>query len=165
MAFVASLIAYLGAVGGIVAAFLIALAALLATPDQGPNPTPAAVTAHQATLARAATAAGPKATHLDIAKAQIAKAQIAKAQIAKGQIAKSQTAKAQIAKAQIAKDQTAKDQTAKDQTAKSQQLANVQPLSGARPQAGQWAYQQESDMAHRGPGEAEQPDYPFDRIW
>ena len=145
MAFVASLIAYLGAVGGIVAAFLIALAALLATPDQGPNPTRAAVTAHQATLARAATAAGPKATHLDIAKAQIAKAQIAKGQIAKAQIAK--------------------DQTAKDQTAKSQQLANVQPLSGARPQAGQWAYQQESDMAHRGPGEAEQPDYPFDRIW
>ena len=146
MAFVASLIAYLGAVGGIVAAFLIALAALLATPDQGPNPTPAAVTAHQATLARAATAAGPKATPLKVAKGQIAKAQIAK-----------------------------------DQTAKSQQLANVQsrtgqrvaqdergqraPLSGARPQAGQWAYQQESDMAHRGPGEAEQPDYPFDRIW
>lgn len=156
MAFVASLIAYLGAVGGIVAAFLIALAALLATPDQGPNPTRAAVTAHQPALARAATAAGPKATPLNIAKGQIAKAQIAKSRIAKAQIAK-------------------------DQAAKSQQLANVQsrtgqrvaqdereqhaPLSGARPHAGQWAYQQESDTGRWGPGEAEQPDNPFDRIW
>jgi hypothetical protein len=146
MAFVASLIAYLGAVGGIVAAFLIALAALLATPDQGPNPTRAAVTAHQPTRARAATAAGPKATPLNTAKRQIAKSQIAK-----------------------------------DQPAKSQQLANVQsrtgqgvaqdergqhaPSSGARPQAGQWAYQQESDTGHWDPGEAEQPDNPFDRIW
>jgi hypothetical protein len=161
MAFVASLIAYLGAVGGIVAAFLIALAALLATPDQGPNPTRAAVTAHQPTLARAATAAGPKATPLNTAKGQIVKGQIAKAQIAKSQLAKAQIAK--------------------DQTAKSQQLANVQsrtgqrvaqdereqhaPSSGARPHAGQWAYQQESDMAHRDLGEAEQPDNPFDRIW
>ncbi len=161
MAFAASLIAYLGAVGGIVAAFLIALAALLATPDQGPNPTRAAVTAHQPALARAATAAGPKATPLNIAKGQIAKAQIAKSRIAKGQIAKAQIAK--------------------DQTAKSQQLANVQsragqrvaqdereqhaPLSGARPRAGQWAYQQESDTGRWAPGEAEQPDNPFDRIW